>query len=354
MELSDDAGLPYRVTAVLRLDGQYSFQPVHFVAGLAASIPGDGSHVFEQTRVTSWDDTGVETAQGKIKARRVIMATHLPLGQVGQFYAHNAPHMHAIIAARVDPERAPQVMAISADQPKRSVRSHRDPEGAAMLIATGPTFKHGDAEQEVKAFAELEAFAADHFGAGEPMFRWTNEDYTPCDGLPYVGWSGGKGDSPLIATGFDAWGISNGAAAATILADLATGRDNAWAELFDASRHSAKGLGKMVAEGLEVAKDLVGGHVASHSGKVGDIAIGEAAILEIDGRATGIYRDDSGRTHAVSAVCTHMGCLLGWNPVDRSWDCSCHGSRFATDGAVLHGPAIEPLEAVRIEQEEPA
>ena len=109
-----------------------------------------------------------------------------------------------------------------------------------------------------------------------------------------------------------------------------------------------------VAEGLEVAKDLVAGHLSSPSGKVGAIAAGEAAIVEIDGRATGVYRDDSGRTHAVSAVCTHMGCLLGWNPVDLSWDCSCHGSRFATDGAVLHAPAIEPLATVRIEQEEPA
>ena len=354
MQLAEDAGLPYPVTAALRLDGQYSFHPVHFVAGLAATIPGDGSHVFEQTRVTSWDDTGVETARGRISARRVIMATHLPLGQVGQFHAHNAPHMHAIIAARVDRASAPQVMAISADEPKRSVRSHRDPDGAAMLIATGPTFKHGDADAEVKAFADLEAFAAEHFGAGEPVFRWTNEDYTPRDGLPYVGWSGSNGDSPLVATGFDAWGISNGAAAAAILADLATGRDNAWAATFDASRHSAKGLGTMVAEGLEVAKDLVGGHLAPHSGNAREIKPGKAAIVEIAGRATGIYRDESGRPHAVSAVCTHMGCLLGWNPVDRSWDCSCHGSRFATDGAVLHGPAIEPLEAVRIEQEEPA
>lgn len=166
MDLTEDAGLPYSVKAALRLAGQYQFHPVHFVAGLAATIPGDGSHVFEQTRVISWDDTGVETAQARIKARRVIMATHLPLGQVGQFYAHNAPHMHAIIAARVDPSRAPQVMAISADEPKRSVRSHRDPDGAAMLIATGPRFKHGDAEQEASAFAELEAFAAAHFGAG--------------------------------------------------------------------------------------------------------------------------------------------------------------------------------------------
>lgn len=280
------------------------------------------------------------------------MTTHLPLGQVGQFYAHTSPHMHAILAARVDPARAPQVMAISVDEPSRSVRGHFAADGTAMLIATGPRFKHGDAEAERAGFAELEAFAATHFGAGEPLWRWTNEDYAPRDGLPYVGWAGKAGESLLVATGFDAWGISNGAAAATILADLATDRANVWADLFDASRHSAKGLGRMAAAGLDVAKDLIGGHLAKHDGEIAGIAPGEAAIVDVAGRATGVYRDEQGGIHAVSAVCTHMGCLLGWNPIDLSWDCSCHGSRFAAHGAVLHGPAIEPLETVRIEQEE--
>ncbi len=69
----------------------------------------------------------------------------------------------------------------------------------------------------------------------------------------------------------------------------------------------------------------------------------EGAIVEADGERVGAYRDAEGRVHAVSLVCTHLGCHVTWNPAERSWDCPCHGSRFDVDGGVLHGPALRPL-----------
>ena len=48
--------------------------------------------------------------------------------------------------------------------------------------------------------------------------------------------------------------------------------------------------------------------------------------------------------HAVSAVCTHLGCIVTWNGAEKSWDCPCHGSRFDTEGRVLHGPALKDLD----------
>ena len=76
--------------------------------------------------------------------------------------------------------------------------------------------------------------------------------------------------------------------------------------------------------------------------------VSEASIVEIDGRTAGLYRDAGGDLRAVSAVCPHMGCPLGWNPVDRTWDCACHGSRFAADGAMVHGPAVGPLSTIAL------
>ena len=128
-----------------------------------------------------------------------------------------------------------------------------------------------------------------------------------------------------------------------MLADLCQGRDNGWAKYFDASRHSLAGLAKSATDSLHVAAGLVGGHLRSPPDKTSPR---EGEIVEISGRAAGVYRDGDGRMRAVSAVCTHMGCMLGWNPVDRTWDCGCHGSRFAADGQVLHGPASEPLSAI--------
>ena len=155
MEIVDQTDLPYPVTAALRLAGQRQFQPAEFVAGLAATIPGEGSQVFEASRVTDWHETSLETDGGRVRAGQVIMATHLPLGQVGLFHAHNKPHMHAVMTVPVDPARAPAGMYISTDQPKRSVRSHRAANGETHIIIAGPTFKHGDPAGERRAFEEL-------------------------------------------------------------------------------------------------------------------------------------------------------------------------------------------------------
>ena len=344
MDLVENTELPWPVRAALCLRDQRQFQPADFVAQLAATIAGNGSFLFERSQVIDWNETEARTAGGVVRARRVIMATHLPLGMVGQFSAETRPHMHAVMAIPVDGGSAPRGMYISVDQPKRSLRSHRREGAPTMLILTGPTFTHGDASAEERGFAELDQFARQHFGYSGGGYRWTNEDYTPRDRLPYVGWSGSEGKSLLVATGFDAWGLSNGAAAGRILADLCEGRENPWATCFEASRHSLSGIGELARNAAGFVRELVGDH--SHKppeSKARDAK--EGAIVEIDGRAAGLYEVD-GQLKAVSAVCTHMGCLVGWNQVDQTWDCPCHGSRFAQDGAVIHGPATEALEPV--------
>ena len=94
------------------------------------------------------------------------------------------------------------------------------------------------------------------------------------------------------------------------------------------------------------ASHLVGGYLSAKPRDFEALTPGEAAIVKIDGHNVAAYRDPQGKVHAVSAACTHLGCLVGWNENDRSWDCPCHGSRFAFDGAVIHGPAVKPLAPV--------
>jgi glycine/D-amino acid oxidase-like deaminating enzyme/nitrite reductase/ring-hydroxylating ferredoxin subunit len=346
MDMVQQTELPFPVEAALRLKDQYQFQPADFVGQLAAIVSGEGSFVLETCPVLDWTESRVVTKNGAIMGRCVIMATHLPLGRVGQFHAKTRPHMHPVLVVPVEPERVPAGMYISVDEPKRSLRSHRCRDGRTMLILSGPTYKHGNATAEMSALAELDAFAREHFGYSGGGYRWTNEDYTPRDGLPYVGWSGEAGRSLLVATGFDAWGLSNGAAAALILADLCDGQTNEWHSSFDASRHSLGGLGGLVSNASGVARDLLSGHLRNDPQLSSDAR--EGSIIDVEGRSAGIYRSQAGDLRAVSAVCTHMGCTLGWNPVDRTWDCPCHGSRFSADGLVTHGPATEPLSRISL------
>jgi Rieske Fe-S protein len=131
-----------------------------------------------------------------------------------------------------------------------------------------------------------------------------------------------------------------------ILANLASGETSSWLELFDATRvKPLAGGAKFLQENVGVAKDLVGGYLASKAKSFDELHPGDAAVLKIDGENVAAFKDEEGKVHAVSAVCSHMGCLVGWNETDRTWDCPCHGSRFELDGQVMHGPATKPLGA---------
>lgn len=345
-----DTGLPFGVRVAMRWDDQAQFHPVKYVKGLAVALAKAGGHVFEHSRVVDWTADRIATDAGSVHARFIVMATHLPLGQVGLLYAENHPHMHPVLMGRADPARVPDGMYISAETPRHSVRGHRDANGQAWLIFAGPQFKHGDVEAEGRSFEEIERFARDHFGVGAD-YRWTNEDYTPMDHLPFVGWSSSGSGACLVATGFNAWGISSGTAAAMVIGDLIAERENPWAKLFDARRvKPIAGAKDFVKGNAEVAADLVGGYLAPKPRGFDMLARGEAAILKVDGRNVAAFRDEAGALHAVSAACTHMGCLVGWNATDRTWDCPCHGSRFALDGEVLHGPAVAALMPATVEE----
>ncbi len=339
--LTRDTGLPFDVLQAMRWDGQARFHPVKYVAGLAATVPGDGCHVFEDSRAVDYEPTRVVTERGSVSARHVVMATHLPLGQVGMYYATNAPHAEPVIAAPISSDLP--AMYKNAEQPGRSIRTHRGGNGRIYAIAAGSHFKPGHPDEERESLADIERWLTGTFDCGPVEYRWINEDYTPVDGAPFIGWSS-RSDGYLVATGFAAWGISNGTVAAEIIADLATGKDNRWLEVFDATRvKPIAGAPDFVKENLSVAAHLIGGYLGRKAKSYDELGPGEAAILKIDGDNVAAFRDEKGALHAVSAVCSHMGCLVGWNDTDRTWDCPCHGSRFELSGEVIHGPATRPL-----------
>jgi glycine/D-amino acid oxidase-like deaminating enzyme/nitrite reductase/ring-hydroxylating ferredoxin subunit len=340
--LTRDTGLPFEVLTALRYDRQAQFHPTKYVSGLAATIPGDGSFIFENSRAVDWEPDRVVTDRGTVSARHVVMATHLPLGQVGGYYATNHPHAEVVIAAPIG--RVPPGMYKNAEEPGHSIRTHRGSDGRVWGIAAGNHYKPGHPDEEAKYLADIERWLTENFDAGPIEYRWVNEDYSPMDGAPFIGWSSSATDGYLVATGFDAWGITNGTVAGMIIADLATGKENRWLDMFDATRvKPVAGAPDFVKENLSVATHLVGGYLGRKPKDFDALEPGQAAILKIDGDNVAAYKDDGGHVHAVSAVCTHMGCLVGWNATDKTWDCPCHGSRFELSGEVIHGPATQPL-----------
>jgi len=80
-----------------------------------------------------------------------------------------------------------------------------------------------------------------------------------------------------------------------------------------------------------------------------EVSNGKGAIVPVAGKKVAVYRDEEGNVHALSPVCTHMKCIVGWNDSEKTWDCPCHGSRFDAYGKVIEGPARKRLEKVDLE-----
>jgi glycine/D-amino acid oxidase-like deaminating enzyme/nitrite reductase/ring-hydroxylating ferredoxin subunit len=340
--------LPYPTTAAVRLENQAQFHPRKYLLALAATIPGDGSHVFENTRVQTvkqGEPCEVVAGQGVIRARDVVVATHLPVLDRGLFFAKAYPHRSYAVAASIDPSSAPDGMFINAGTPTRSVRTM--PDGDRLFISVGGNGHKVAEEDDTPArYDQLEEFLREHWpAAGEVEYRWSTQDYMPHDQVPYVGraWLGAK--HVYTATGYNKWGMTNGTAGAMIIADSILGRPNPWADLFDAQRLPPRpALGRFLRENLSTGLRFFGDRLrrADH-GSVDDLGPGEGGIVTARGRKTAVYRDDDGAVHALSPVCQHLYCLVHWNPAERSWDCPCHGSRYAADGRAIEGPTTKDL-----------
>jgi glycine/D-amino acid oxidase-like deaminating enzyme/nitrite reductase/ring-hydroxylating ferredoxin subunit len=339
--------LPFAVTAAIRFDDQAQFHPVRYVAALAAELAARGGTIHESTRVLDVESgrpLEVVTAHGRVAADDVVIATNLPFLDRGGFFARAFPYRHMAIASPVPDERVPRGMYISADQPTRSFRTAPWNGAERLLVVIGEAFPTGNADTS-RRLAQIESFARQHFGIDTPRFRWGNQDYYAADRIPYVGSILPGMPRIKVATGFSAWGITAGTAAAMILSDTIMGRDNDWAPLYDSRRVGWRGGARpLVRKNLAVATSWLAEKLEQPPPRQPEsLRPGEGAIVRVGEKAAAAFRDDDGTLLVFDAKCTHMGCRLRWNPAERSWDCHCHGSRFGVRGEVLNGPALTDL-----------
>lgn len=333
-----DVPLPFPVKGAVRFDGQAQFHAVKYLQGLARAVHGDGCFVFEQTRALQVRDGTpgvVDAERGTVRARDIIVATNVPFGDQGLFSARCQPHRSYIVAGRFDgpPQDA---TFISVDEPLRSILTVSVNGGSYVLIG-GEGHSVSEAGETARRYARLAAFARDRFSAGEVAYRWSTQDNMPADGLPYIGLMSPGSRHVYVITGLRKWGLTNGTAAALILTDAIHGRKNPWAAEFDSNRPSPAPSDSNVSPEEATSADAAS-EASPPPGKV-TLSPGEGTVIDVAGESTAVYRDLDGLVHSLSAICTHLGCTVEFNPADTTWDCPCHGSRFAADGTVIHGPA---------------
>ena len=295
-----DVDLPFPVAGAVRFDEQAEFHPVKYLEGLAGALRGP---VFESTRVTGLGSgRKLSTAPGpRVRAEHVVIATHLPFLDRGLYFARCHPERSYVVAGRV--EDRPAGMYLSTESPAHSMRAHGD-----WLLVGGESHKTGQADARER-YERLSAWALERFGL-EPELRWATQDQMPLDGVPYVGRHDPVSGNVWVATGFKKWGLAMGTAAAELLTAQIAGREHPWAALFDPNRVRLRAAAPTFAkENANVAYHFAADRVLKHG----------------------------------NPRCTHLGCLLDWNAADETWDCPCHGSRFAASGEVIEGPAVRPL-----------
>lgn len=340
--------LPVATTGALRFAGQYQFDPYLYLCGLARLASDGNVSLFESSRVLEIAGEGpyqLRLDGGVVTAGKVIVATQMPIVGDGLFFAKAFPFAHPVAAASLPQHATIDGMFISAGEPSHSFRT-ASKDGNRFLVAAGGEFKTGDRKAADEAVTDMLAFLERTFGIHQPSHLWINEDFRSMDGMAFVGPASSSRPSLLVATGFDAWGITQGTVAAEILASTVLGESHPAAEIFEATRIKPLAGGPtFLFENVQTAARLASERIlGSRAVAIDDIAPGEGGVIQHDGEQLAISRAQDGAVTARSAICTHLGCVVGWNPVDRTWDCSCHGSRFDEAGEVVSGPATRSLQ----------
>ena len=346
-EFVTESPLPFPIKGAVRFTNQAQFHPRKYLLALAERVHGGGSFIFEETKALDVDEEDpcrVRTDKGTITATDVIVATNLPFLDRGLFFTKVHPMRSYVVAGYVVRDSAPEGMHISAESPTRSVRLIPDGERTLLMLG-GEGHKTGQEPDTEARYQRLEADARRRYGLDTIDYRWSTQDTSPVDMVPYVGRYTRRSDHLFTGTGFRKWGMTNGTLAAMLLTDRIAGRDNPWAELYDSKRLDVpQSAEEFVKENVNVAQHWVGDRIQTPGDPLEDVAPGNGTVIRRGGQSIAVYKEPDGTLRGLSAVCTHLACIVHFNNAEKSWDCPCHGSRFDLGGSVIQGPAVKPLE----------
>ena len=287
-KFEQELSIPLSVAGAVRFKSQAQFNPMKFLYAIAKDL-----NIFEKTKVERIEGTTAFANKHKIKAQRIIVATHFPfLNRHGAYFIKMYQHRSYVIAL----ENAQYVNGMYVDEAQKgmSFRNHNN----LLLIGGGDhrTGKKGGAWEELRAFAEKV------YPQSIEKYYWATQDCMTLDGIPYIGQYSPKTPDLFVATGFNKWGMTSAMVSAIILRDLVQGKKNDYASVFSPSR------------------SILHPQLFLNAGET---------VLDY------IY--------PTTKRCPHLGCALKWNPYEHTWDCPCHGSRFTKNGKLIDDPATDDL-----------
>jgi len=345
----------------LHFPQQAQFHPILYLQGLTRAIMRLGVKIYtecEAVDIGEGKSVKVKTRSGPtITAEHVVVATNTPMNNRFTIHTKQAPYRTYILGFEIQKGAIPKGLFWDTEDSYHYIRTEDLNANQSLLIIGGEDHKVGQEEDPEQCWARLEAWTRAHIPqAGNLVKKWSGQVNEPIDGLAYIGRNPGE-QNVYIVTGDSGHGLTHGTIAGLIISDLINDTKNPWESLYSPSRVNihADAMKEFFKENLNVALQYKDYFTPGDVKSFDDVGMGEGAIVRDGLRKIAAYRDHNNELQCCSAVCPHLGGIVHWNKAEKTWDCPCHGSRFATDGAVINGPSksnLRPMSKTKPKRDE--
>lgn len=344
----------------LAFKNQAQFHILHYVKGLSKAIIDLGGTIYTEAHAENITEKGATVNGFNFCGKYIVVATNTPINDVLTMHTKQHAYRTYVIGGKIPKGSLPHALWWDTGdpeskwvaQPYHYVRLQNFDDENDLLIVGGEDHKTGQADEEgISAFSRyelLEIWARKYFPLlNEISYKWSGQVMEPFDSLGFLGRNPGD-QNVFIITGDSGNGMTHATIGAMIISDMIQGIDNKWQDLYSPSRITFKAIGDYMKEAGNMASQYLDWITGSDLDNTADLEPGDGGILSFGLRKVAVYRDYDKTLHAFSAVCPHLGCIVQWNSDEKSFDCPCHGSRFAADGTVLNGPAESNLSNLHI------
>lgn len=350
--LLDKLDLPVNnVKIALEFNHQAQFNPMKYAVSLCECITKNTGLIFENSKVIGLNKFGnqyiINCNKQSVIAKHVIIATRYPIINFpGLHFLKMYSETSNLIALEAN-EPLFNGMYINEDTPTLSFRTaiYNDKK---ILLVGGFSHKTGSKIDLSNSYNYLEQQALKMYPSAKVLYKWNTHDSISLDKIPYIGEFSNIYPNVYVATGFKKWGMTTSNVAANIISDKILGKENTYNDIYKATRlrpiKNRKELGNII---KETSHSLIFNKFDLPSSKPEDINNCEGKIVNYNGKKIGIYKDENGKEYKITPNCTHLGCELSWNNLDKTWDCPCHGSRYNFDGKLIYGPSYKDLKRLK-------
>jgi glycine/D-amino acid oxidase-like deaminating enzyme/nitrite reductase/ring-hydroxylating ferredoxin subunit len=338
----------FESASCLRYPRQATFHPLKYVNGLIEAIEQKGGLIFASSPVNEVEESEsgvrVKTESGSVvTAAHAVFATNAPTNNQVALHSKMSPYRTYAMAFTVPRGALPDALYWDMGDPYHYVRLNPGPGGTDYLIAGGEDHRSGTADDGDVRFEAIEAWIRALVPElGREVHRWSGQVLDTIDYCGFIGRNPGN-KNVFVATGDSGQGMTHGALAGLLLKDLIVSGQSSWRDVYEPSRKPPSAVLNFVRENAPNIQNLAEHIMPGELDTADDLHPGQGGVLREDGQLIAVCRDMDGTLHRRSASCTHLSCVVHWNSTEQCWDCPCHGSQFAPDGAVLHAPAIAPL-----------